>query len=120
MLPESSGGVTAFKFRDPEGHPLELLAFPTHRTPPRWQAAAHPGLFLGIDHSAISVRNTERSLAFYRQLGLRLSAGSLNERNEQQHLDALDRPEVIHCLRRKPAAQDRAADTKSGFARPLM
>ncbi len=27
-LPASSGGVAAFKFRDPEGHPLELLAFP--------------------------------------------------------------------------------------------
>jgi catechol 2,3-dioxygenase-like lactoylglutathione lyase family enzyme len=27
-LPASSGGLIAFKFRDPEGHPLELLAFP--------------------------------------------------------------------------------------------
>jgi len=27
ILPPSSGGVTAFKFRDPDGHPLELLAF---------------------------------------------------------------------------------------------
>ena len=27
-LPDSSGGVTAFKFRDHDGHPLELLAFP--------------------------------------------------------------------------------------------
>lgn len=27
-LPASAGGVTAFKFRDPEGHPLELLFFP--------------------------------------------------------------------------------------------
>ena len=27
-LPDSSGGVTAFKFRDRDGHPLELLAFP--------------------------------------------------------------------------------------------
>ena len=30
-LPDSSGGVTAFKFRDHEGHPLELLAFPQDR-----------------------------------------------------------------------------------------
>ena len=27
-LPDDSGGVTAFKFRDHDGHPLELLAFP--------------------------------------------------------------------------------------------
>ncbi|HKV53112.1 MAG TPA: VOC family protein, partial [Candidatus Binataceae bacterium] len=27
-LPPSAGGVTAIKFRDPEGHPLELLQFP--------------------------------------------------------------------------------------------
>ena len=33
-LPASSGGVTAFKFRDPEGHPLEMLAFAPGATPP--------------------------------------------------------------------------------------
>ena len=27
-LPANTGGVTAFKFRDPDGHPLELLFFP--------------------------------------------------------------------------------------------
>jgi catechol 2,3-dioxygenase-like lactoylglutathione lyase family enzyme len=27
LLPTSSGGVTAYKFRDPDGHPLELIAF---------------------------------------------------------------------------------------------
>lgn len=31
ILPPSSGGVTAFKFRDPEGHPLEMLAFCARR-----------------------------------------------------------------------------------------
>jgi hypothetical protein len=33
LLPASSGGVTAYKFRDPEGHPLELIAFPTDAIP---------------------------------------------------------------------------------------
>ena len=28
-LPASAGGVTAVKFRDPEGHPLEFLQFPS-------------------------------------------------------------------------------------------
>ena len=31
LLPASSGGVRAFKFRDPDGHPLELLQFPDQR-----------------------------------------------------------------------------------------
>ena len=34
-LPDSSGGVTAFKFRDHDGHPLELLAFPRGTCPGR-------------------------------------------------------------------------------------
>ena len=36
-LPASSGGVSAFKFRDPDGHPLELLAFPEGKSPARWR-----------------------------------------------------------------------------------
>ncbi len=93
-LPAHSGSVIAFKFRDPEGHPLELLAFPKGHTPVRWRAKAHSDLFLGVDHSAIVVSDTARSLAFYRQQGMRLSAQSLNVGSEQQRLDALERPEV--------------------------
>ena len=36
VLPASSGGVTAFKFRDPEGHPLEMLAFAPDARPAHW------------------------------------------------------------------------------------
>ena len=32
------GGVAAFKFRDPDGHPLELIQFPAGVGDPRWQA----------------------------------------------------------------------------------
>jgi catechol 2,3-dioxygenase-like lactoylglutathione lyase family enzyme len=79
-LPASSGGVTAFKFRDPDGHPLELLAFP----------AARPAeAFQGIDHSALSVADTARSIAFYRSLGLTVAGGSINEGPEQDRLDGL-------------------------------
>ena len=48
------GGIVAFKFRDPDGHPLELIQFP--RPDPRTAG--------GIDHSAISVcgRRTEHRL----------------------------------------------------------
>jgi len=35
-LPPSTGSVTAFKFRDPDGHPLELLALPPGTGDPCW------------------------------------------------------------------------------------
>ncbi|MGB6536784.1 MAG: VOC family protein [Xanthobacteraceae bacterium] len=88
MLPESSGGVSAFKFRDPEGHPLELLAFPRDATPAAWALRAEKS-FLGIDHSAISVAETARSVAFYEGLGLARIGGSLNTGPQQQALDGL-------------------------------
>jgi catechol 2,3-dioxygenase-like lactoylglutathione lyase family enzyme len=76
-LPERSGGVTAFKFRDPDGHPLELIAFPMGRPE-------------GIDHSAIAVADAARSIGFYEGLGLRVASRQLNEGPEQDALDGLD------------------------------
>ncbi len=91
-LPPSSGGVAAFKFRDPEGHPLELLAFPAGHAPAAWSGPG-TGPCLGIDHSAIVVADEARSLAFYDGLGLTVSARSLNQGPEQVRLD--DAPEVV-------------------------
>lgn len=87
-LPVSSGGVTAFKFRDPEGHPLEFLAFPADNAPPAWQAS-QIGPCLGFDHSAIAVSDTAASLAFYGRLGLARDSGSLNQGPEQSRMDAV-------------------------------
>ena len=86
LLPASSGGVTAYKFRDPEGHPLELIAFPSGATPARWQRSSAAEC-LGIDHSAISISATERSVAFYERLGLTRIGGSLNIGPAQEKLD---------------------------------
>jgi catechol 2,3-dioxygenase-like lactoylglutathione lyase family enzyme len=90
-LPASSGAVTAFKFRDPEGHPLELLAFPRDNVPPRWrEAPLRLGPCLGIDHSAIVVSSTASSVAFYQHvLGFSVIGGSLNRGREQEQLDAV-------------------------------
>lgn len=93
-LPSSSGGVTAFKFRDPEGHPLELLMFPSDGTPKRWQRRPGVGPFLGIDHTAISVSDSARSIAFYEALGLAVSNRSLNDDATQARLDDVDHPVV--------------------------
>jgi catechol 2,3-dioxygenase-like lactoylglutathione lyase family enzyme len=91
-LPQRSGGVTAFKFRDPEGHPLELLEF--HDIPQHWQERLKHGIFIGIDHSAISVRDTALSTAFYQSLGLSVTAQTYNYGVEQASLDGVPTPHV--------------------------
>ena len=70
--PRLIGGVHAYKFRDPDGHPLELLRFPDSSPPAAWQgkSAAAGQIGLGIDHSAISVADADASAAFYGSLGL--------------------------------------------------
>ncbi|MDQ6646145.1 MAG: VOC family protein [Pseudomonadota bacterium] len=93
-LPASSGGVVAFKFRDPDGHPLELLAFPPHDTPRQWRSSGAAGPFLGIDHTAISVTDSARSIAFYEALGLAVSNRSLNDDVTQARLDHGEHPVV--------------------------
>lgn len=89
-LPASSGSVTAFKFRDPEGHPLELLAFPSGKVPAAWQGSHRNGPCLGIDHSAITVASTAASVDFYeRLLGFSVTGRSLNQGREQERLDGV-------------------------------
>ncbi|MGP1666105.1 MAG: VOC family protein [Rhodanobacter sp.] len=101
QLPASSGGVTAFKFRDPEGHPLELLAFPAGQVPARWKHQRATGPFLGVDHSALSVASRERSVAFYQSLGLTLATQSVSCDTAQAALDGLDGP-LVEVVAMKP------------------
>jgi glycerol uptake facilitator-like aquaporin/catechol 2,3-dioxygenase-like lactoylglutathione lyase family enzyme len=83
----NAGGIEAFYFKDPDGHVLEVIAFPTGKGDPRWQGRA-PRLFLGIDHTAIVVADTEQSLTFYRDaLGLVVVGASENHGIEQEHLN---------------------------------
>ncbi|MCI9880282.1 VOC family protein [Methylobacterium goesingense] len=92
-LPAASGGVSAFKFRDPEGHPLEFLEFPLDGIPDAWRRAG-PDPCLGIDHSALSVADTAASLAFYEALGFTMGARSTNVGPEQARLDRVPDPHV--------------------------
>ena len=81
-----AAGIRAFYFRDPDGHNLEILWFPSDKGAPRWQVKDR--LFLGIDHTAIVVGNTDESLKFYRDtLGLRVAGESENYGTEQEHLN---------------------------------
>jgi len=84
---KNAGGIEAFYFKDPDGHPLEILHFPAGKGDPKWQAKTGR-VFLGIDHTAIAVANTEASLRFYRDLlGLRVAGESENYGTEQEHLN---------------------------------
>ncbi|OLP16359.1 glyoxalase [Leptolyngbya sp. 'hensonii'] len=84
---KNAGGIRAFYFRDPDGHNLEIIYFPPDKGDPRWQKPTER-LFLGIDHTAIVVSNTDTSLKFYQEaLGLRLAGESENYGTEQEHLN---------------------------------
>lgn len=86
--------IRAFKFRDADGHALELLQFPLGLGPDYWQSK--DALFLGIDHSAISISSTERSLALYRDvLGLSHEGSTTNIGIKQETMDNLFSAKVI-------------------------
>jgi catechol 2,3-dioxygenase-like lactoylglutathione lyase family enzyme len=82
-----AAGIKALKFRDPDNHDLELLWFPPGKGAARWHQSGDR-LFLGIDHTAITVGDTAASLAFYRDLlGMKVVGGSLNTGPTQAYLD---------------------------------
>ena len=89
-LPEwnkNAGGIRAFYFRDPDGHPLEVLWFPEGKGDSKWHRD-DGRLFLGIDHTAVVVTDTEASLRLYRDtLGLRVVGESENYGPEQERLN---------------------------------
>jgi catechol 2,3-dioxygenase-like lactoylglutathione lyase family enzyme len=90
LLPKTipnAAGIRAFYFKDPDGHPLEILQFPPDKGAAKWHARTDR-LFLGIDHTAIVVADTERSLRFYRDtLGFTVAGESENSGTEQEHLN---------------------------------
>ena len=100
-LPEwnkNAANIQAFYFRDPDGHFLEVLAFPPDKGQAKWhpnqseklskQSAKTDKLFLGIDHTAIVISDTDASLRFYRDLlGLQVVGESENYGTEQEHLN---------------------------------
>ena len=84
---KAAAGIKAFYFKDPDGHNLELIYFPSGKGNPKWQQT-NGSLFMGIDHTAIAVSDTARSLDFYRDvLGMKLAGESENYGTEQEHLN---------------------------------
>jgi len=84
-----AAGIKAFYFKDLDSHVIEILQFPEGKGLPKWHDLAKTGkLFLGIDHTAIVVRDSDESLSFYRDtLGLAVAGTSDNYGPEQEHLN---------------------------------
>jgi catechol 2,3-dioxygenase-like lactoylglutathione lyase family enzyme len=91
-IPQSNpgaAGIRAIKFHDPEHHALELIYFPPGKGDLSWQRSSNR-LMLGIDHTAMTVGSTEKSVAFYRDLlGLEVGGTTLNSGITQEVLDNL-------------------------------
>jgi catechol 2,3-dioxygenase-like lactoylglutathione lyase family enzyme len=84
---KNAAGISAFYFRDPDGHPVEVLQFPPEKGLEKWHRPTDK-LFMGIDHTAIVVWDTDASLKFYRDLlGMRIAGESENYGTEQEHLN---------------------------------
>src|SRR6266567_2666754 len=124
---KGAAGIKAFYFRDPEDHVLEIIFFPPGKGDPKWQQTG-TNIFLGIDHTAIVISDTDKSLAFYRDLlGLRVAGESENFGVEQEDLNQVFSARLhITGLRAEhgpgiefleyitpPGGRDVAADAKS-------
>ena len=83
----AAAGISAFYFRDPDDHNLEIIYFPEGKGNPKWQNNKEK-IFLGIDHTAIGIDQTTESLPFYQDLlGLKVAGNSRNFGSEQEHLN---------------------------------
>ena len=106
----AAAGISAFYFRDPDGHNLEIIHFPPGKGNPKWQqlvvgisqsvasqspithhpspVTLHQSPFLGIDHTAIGIEETGDGFAFWRDiLKLKVAGNSENYGTEQEHLN---------------------------------
>ncbi|CAN5834813.1 VOC family protein [soil metagenome] len=85
-----AAGIKAFYFHDPDSHNLELIYFPKGKGQAKWQQSPEK-IFLGIDHTAIGISNTENSLQFYQTLlGIERKGESFNYGIEQEHLNNVE------------------------------
>lgn len=83
----AAAGIKAFYFRDPDGHNLEVIYFPKGKGKDKWQQQTE-AIFLGIDHTAIGIDDTDLSQDFYENfMGLKKAGSSENYGSEQEHLN---------------------------------
>ena len=84
----NAGGIKAFYFKDPDGHPLEVLQFPAGKGDPKWHSASRPPVPRHRPHRDRRRRHRPRAWRFYRDLlGLRVAGESTNYGPEQERLN---------------------------------
>jgi catechol 2,3-dioxygenase-like lactoylglutathione lyase family enzyme len=87
----AAAGIKAFYFHDPDKHTLELIYFPKDKGQSKWHRSTKGKLFLGIDHTAIGISNTNNSLLLYQTiLGIERKGESFNFGMEQEHLNNVE------------------------------
>src|SRR5437667_5688073 len=64
---KNAAGISAFYFKDPDGHPLEVLQFPADKGADQWHRPSDK-LFLGLDYPASVVAATDASVQGYPHL----------------------------------------------------
>ncbi|MEO9137295.1 MAG: VOC family protein [Casimicrobiaceae bacterium] len=115
-LPPSSGSVIAYKFRDQDGHPLELIQFPSATGDAAWRQKGVG--FPGIDHSAIDVADIEQSIDFYvRALGFSVASRSINSGPAQKRLDGA-REDLVDVVALQPATAGPPHVELLGYRKP--
>jgi len=84
---KNAAGISAFYFKDPDEHPVEVLQFPRDKGQEKWHRPTDR-VFLGIDHTAIVVWDTDASVKFYHDLlGMHVAGESENYGIDQEHLN---------------------------------
>ncbi len=84
-----AAGISAYYFNDPDGHVLELIHFPADKGDSKWHTNK-AGLFLGIDHTAIVVQNTQNSITYYQNLGFEIKSQTENYGPQQEKLNQVE------------------------------
>ena len=89
-----AAGIKAFYFKDPDGHPLELISFPKGKGSPKWQEHSEE-VFLGIDHTAMVVRDSAESIKYFQDaFGFEVKGQSHNYGSEQATLSGVQSADV--------------------------
>lgn len=89
-----AAGISAYYFKDPDGHVLELIHFPKEKGDSKWHTRKS-GLLLGIDHTAVVVKDTAASLPFYRGLGFTQKEQTKNYGSQQEKLDQVENARLL-------------------------
>lgn len=103
-------GTRVVSFRDPDGHPLEIVQFTPGQGQPRWRSESD-SVFLGIDHIALAVADAWTSARFYQDT---FGMGVVAQSGDRTTLRASSGPdiELIEHLPRR-AGQAPQADTRA-------